>query len=273
MNYVSPRQVEPCLDLDSRADGPSERDRARLSSFFLRLPPELRDRIYQYALARKVVHIDALWDSSTATFALSHRACDCSDTALIDLTKRARVSPSEQSSTHAAGVLPCDGENCLASPDHLPMQLLRVNRQIYAEAALIPYAQNLFVFCDKPTNSLRVFTDRVSDIQRLAIRKAAMQKFEGWTLRSFLLRQELPGLRYLSLNILLREWLPLPNEAKSWIQERWEALQGDLVGVQGLEQLIGVAAWVSVEGYDTYGEVTKTWMAAEVERTLLCRTP
>ncbi|KAI7181516.1 hypothetical protein D0869_10522 [Hortaea werneckii] len=152
-------------------------ERNNRDSPFLRLPPEIRNRIYDLALGNKVIHIGTKECSKTDRGSYqerelyrnvhsSHRYVKlvhvvCSGA--VDAEEVIYCS-SKDSSQFSAPHYAVRHENCHkflydgqpSNPDlagqmrqntySLPMDLTRVCRDIHREAALIPYANNTFAF-------------------------------------------------------------------------------------------------------------------------------
>ncbi|KAI7213784.1 hypothetical protein KC333_g6390 [Hortaea werneckii] len=152
-------------------------ERNNRDSPFLRLPPEIRNRIYDLALGNKVIHIGTKECSKTdrgsyqerelyRTVHSSHRYVKlvhvvCSEAVdAEEVIYRSSKDSSQLSAPHyAVRHEKCheflhDGQP--SNPDlagqmrqnthSLPMGLTRVCRDIHREVALIPYANNTFAF-------------------------------------------------------------------------------------------------------------------------------
>ncbi|KAI7279012.1 hypothetical protein KC345_g5587 [Hortaea werneckii] len=152
-------------------------ERNNRDSPFLRLPPEIRNRIYNLALGNKVIHIGTRECDKTARGSypdrelyrnvhlahgyvkLVHVVCS----GAVDAEERIYRS-SKDFSQPSAPYYAVRHENChevlhegqpsdpeLAgrmsqNKDSLPIGLTRVCRDVHREAALIPYANNTFAF-------------------------------------------------------------------------------------------------------------------------------
>ncbi|CAK3860849.1 Hypothetical predicted protein [Lecanosticta acicola] len=121
------------------------------NSPFLQLPPEVRNRIYAFALGGRTLHISR--DGSKAVGIPRFKATVCR-------AEATHVRPWDPSETHRR----CSQKGC-----DLALALLRCSRQIYSEAALIPYADNIFSFgfC-RPNAKIRFFQE-IMPVQKRAI--------------------------------------------------------------------------------------------------------
>lgn len=117
----------------------SSMEHNRSTSAFLRLPPEIRVRIYKFVLGGQ-----RLWISHTGSKVELRKT---GKTHLLD----PQLGPSSQY-FHRGGSFGHSTADPLSSVDlfrnALHLGLLRVCRQIYAETALLPYALNKFTFRD-----------------------------------------------------------------------------------------------------------------------------
>ncbi|KAK5740933.1 hypothetical protein LTR17_004287 [Elasticomyces elasticus] len=107
----------------------------------LRLPPEIREQIFKYALGGNVIH-----------FAFSSRATDVYPRAF--LCQAAHVLPRGRNesmliASHSdsdLGHKNCDPPGVVAH--RMSLELLRSCRQINKEAGLLPFSENTFLFSD-----------------------------------------------------------------------------------------------------------------------------
>ncbi|RMY26072.1 hypothetical protein D0867_00296 [Hortaea werneckii] len=140
----------------------SSQARNNRDSSFLRLPPEIRNRIYDLALGNRVIHIGTGTQSEAPTPKASpsppfikfvHVICNGSVDAERDIWGNSEdTSQAEVPSYYAyyAGHSQCTELLKCAQKKRathsLPMSLTRVWRDIHREAALIPYVNNTFAF-------------------------------------------------------------------------------------------------------------------------------
>lgn len=165
-------------------------DRQRDPPFF-RLPPELRNEIYRLLLGGITVHIGGKTESVPVRIGgvicrkprceLRLEECRAGDSLepLRHLTGAAH-SQSSLLCTGGGDWAPCDKDYYRdAKPFSLDFQLLRVCRQMHDETALIPYAENNFIFDDGMDLDFRkAFRKRFNHDQRGAIQTAAVLDFE-----------------------------------------------------------------------------------------------
>ena len=142
---------------------------------FLRLPPELKFRIYELVLGGQTLHIitKSKDPSSRARqcHGLSHHLCDESESGPKD--QRWRVS------SGATWFSPATlyRNNWGAMYGMLESSLLRCCRQIYNEANIVRYYSNTFVFRVGGPQCLKLFYQQVSAKYRNAIRRLHLNIF------------------------------------------------------------------------------------------------
>jgi hypothetical protein len=105
-------------------------------SRFLRLPPEIRCRIYDFAFSDRVVRVR----TSQVTFCQSSEACQIQHRQHYDQRIVHQISlpyPRDPSELE-----PCQAHKI----SKIPVHLLQVCRQVYHEAALKPFTQPTFDF-------------------------------------------------------------------------------------------------------------------------------
>lgn len=158
-------------------------DKRDSASPFLKLPPEIRNRIYRLLFGDNLIQVKpssrsgtdyADWrDFSFSFYCMTSPHCNL----LFDVVGAAHVPNDQNSYGDLANIWKRSGEQGKESWHHgreveLPVQLLRTCRQIHTEAALIPYAENCFVFFEGLSGYVReiLFEPR----QQQAIRSAAV---------------------------------------------------------------------------------------------------
>jgi len=120
------------------------------TSPFLKLPPEIRSRIYDYVFGSNLVYIDPYLHTEQKSKRVGYEISKC--TCEYDHT---RLSPRVRAYEHDAWIertctdvcqscTSSDAQRTTALDFSLP--LLQVSRQIYHEAALKPFQQASFVF-------------------------------------------------------------------------------------------------------------------------------
>lgn len=182
-------------------------------------------------------------------------------------------------------------EEFLESSERLPVQLIRVNRQIHNEAASIAYTHNAFIFHDaEHPGSLRqvlqTFATSVSLGQRRLIRNAVLVGLDAESLTAFLpgdsvnfgLPIVLPGLHRLWVDILEPGHFLSHRVRGTTIEDIWKSLHNVLRCLMG-SRLIGVGASVVIEDCSDLDWTLLEWeafekrVAQEVEKVLLFRIP
>ena len=118
------------------------------TSPFLRLPSEIRNRIFKLV------------------FTQQERPCLRS----VRHYHRANAVPGQPESVHFGGYLYVTQHFRPWGEMSLHLQVLRVSRQVYAEAALLPFALNNFSCEDPPT--LEAFEGKLKPVQRQAIQES-----------------------------------------------------------------------------------------------------
>lgn len=122
---------------DLQADDFSSRENAEESAF-LQLPSEIRNTIYEYALGGCTLHITQHKPPGATEFRPRVTICREGEWSTTESGHRAF----DRGSFHH-GFCESHRDSNLANLD---IALLRCSRQIYAEAALIPYSANTFHF-------------------------------------------------------------------------------------------------------------------------------
>ena len=138
--------------------------RSYSASSFLRLPPEIRVRIYSLVLGRQQVWI-------------THTGSKLQERQGSMILMGAQSGPSNQY-FHNGGTFwhftidSCSSTDFYNSAVHLG--LLRVCRQIYTETALLPYALNTFTFKD---DSVRRLFEQSARPGKRRVQKKAVGKY------------------------------------------------------------------------------------------------
>jgi hypothetical protein len=150
--------------------------RNQIHSPLLRLPGELRNRIYRFALSGHIIVINGEWTKSPSwgsscrlkslLYVTSHAGERNNPTVLTDDHEGERDNPIVIKENYEDQRGSCCGRVADA------FVLGRVSRQFHAETALLPYATNTFYFKDKWY--LRYFVDKLSSAQAEAIATIAL---------------------------------------------------------------------------------------------------
>lgn len=169
---------------DLQADDISSRANAKKSAF-LQLPPEIRNRIYEYALGNRTLHI-------------VHRAFPGEATPRLRATECAHLE--KKMITYGDKTL--KGGACSYKAARLHVALLRCSRQIYGEAALIPYSANTFHLISKDYSVM--FFNSLMPAQRRAIESVQISdqlRLNGGPYIDTFRLKGLTGLKHLSIDI------------------------------------------------------------------------
>ncbi|KAF2162118.1 hypothetical protein M409DRAFT_27498 [Zasmidium cellare ATCC 36951] len=143
-------------------------DRNSTESPLLNLQPEIRNRIFLYALGNSTIH---LW-TDPKTHQQRYTVCSakkCTEGLLEHVTKAKRPFYS----TFRKYSYPCNDKE----PIRLPLQLLQTCRQVYEEAALIPFSTNRFQVGDE---AFREFAYRIMAFQKRAIKSLSLLLGLAW---------------------------------------------------------------------------------------------
>jgi len=173
----------------------------------LRLPAELRLEIYRLLLAGRTVHIEEIDERPKKLFRLkpcklSYSICTANGAmqSLSHLTG-AKHSQDASSATIRGTEKPCLNDfephkNGCRGPIRLDVQLLRICRRVYDEAALLPYAENYFIISNAGhTGFLKAFATQFSLEKRGAMHTVAVLR--NWEAEIELVPKLLPGLKRL----------------------------------------------------------------------------
>ena len=177
-------------------------------SRLMKLPGEVRNRIYAHLVAGKAIHVETIPSqrqsadvdtehgaiplySGLVVPKLRGRLCKSSEEdpsfhdRFLDLVGPAHAERSDTSANPTVPASPpqdldvaiCSSRNCTEDSNVLSLQLLGVCKKIHSEAALMPYTENLFIFDDKnhPLDPLRadffgLYNYNNHAINRLALR-------------------------------------------------------------------------------------------------------
>lgn len=173
---------------------------------FLLLPAELRNRIYRLVLSNNTIHVEGTRANIENKYQLVFKSCKATtiDYSPLDNLSAApdrQITPTSADYTKWA---PCDSDlfdigEAFCPHDsgvNLDVQLLRVCRQIHSEAALIPYAENRFLFSSGVQSMLcDNLTKKFSLEQRHAIKTVAMLDSEASMQKLVQLTQLFPKLK------------------------------------------------------------------------------
>ena len=153
-------------------------DNARASPF-LRLPPETRNRIYEYVLGGNTIHVMVQSNGEPHSYRLVHSLCkDTHDDTFDDDYLRCQqhiieprgapwswLSAGYQERHEANG---CSEMKAVIHHDRLNLALLQTCRQLHREAARVPFFSNNF---SVPTShAAGVFINKLLTQQQRAIR-------------------------------------------------------------------------------------------------------
>lgn len=274
-------------------------------SAFLRLSGELRNRIYELAFGRKIIHVwyeDFQIGQEDGKLALVEVGDDAMEFridrrgfldyapflgmvgALHDPSNRAILDRIPQREIdEARGVdnrfphLRIDLNKNNFSPDRLPVpvQLLRVSRKIYNEAAKFLYADNLFIFhtdgFGNLGHTLKSFALRTSLEQRRVIKNIAMDRVDSKALAESDLHSVLPEIQHFLLDIHVRcNWVSKGAGPRSRTTHAvWQALC-EASPSMASSSLVGAGVRVSIYPYrEAELRDFETFAASAVERMLL----
>ncbi|OCL14808.1 hypothetical protein AOQ84DRAFT_230289 [Glonium stellatum] len=182
----------------------------------LRLPAEVRNQIYEYALSRELVHVDVQGKESSRE--VCHWLCsaviseqEAYDQSQVPLEIHHDDQIPLYSTRHERCVKPTSRRGSLGRRQKvLHMELLRSCKQVYQETALLPYTHNTFSFSSP--DALTCFISTLIPDQRCALRAFHFripiddmpQGTWPWNdAITVTLVKSLPGLRVLRLDLAL----------------------------------------------------------------------
>jgi hypothetical protein len=179
------------------------------TSPFLKLPPELRSRIYDYVFGSNLVHIAAYPHIENRAKRVGYRISSCTcegyDTRLSPRVRSYEhdTAPDEVFTEACQGCAASFARQASASQAYC-LSLLQVCRQIYHEAALKPFQQGLFIYdfdkdCSKG-EGLQAFMNALVPVQVNSIRRLQLWGPRPAFLRSSKLAK-LKGLRHLMMRL------------------------------------------------------------------------
>jgi hypothetical protein len=192
----------------------------------LRLPAELRLEIYRLLLTGKTIHIEGVVSpiqnspQGCPELSVVCNTCTADDVMhpLSHLTG-ASHSQNQSSATNHGTRRPCSSNHIFGiswcnDPVRLDVQLLRVCRQIYDEAMLLPYAENYFIISAGFYPTFReVFVAQFSLEKRSAMHTVAVLRSLDEEIE--LVPKLLPGLKRLWFDVLFDGHDPDLNLAAS----------------------------------------------------------
>ncbi|KAK3631017.1 hypothetical protein LTR56_015982 [Elasticomyces elasticus] len=143
------------------------------ASPLLSLPPEIRTRIWRSLLSGHTIHIDA-----SAIDKVQHHVCKntISDYELAQNLKADKDTIRFQTyQDHHAGCKPTNhNDNEGKAESRLHLNVLRACRQIHQEAAILPYAENVFAFASN--DDLDFFLDTIIVEQARALQRLVVTR-------------------------------------------------------------------------------------------------
>jgi len=168
----------------------------------LRLPPEIRCRIYDYAFGSCLVHVNA--DRHQYTFANCSSPQDCE--APLPQRRIQRISlyddgPDGRSSTYEDCRKPVGRQN--VGSCNIPVHMLQVCRQMYHEAALKPFTEASFhivLVSEECSSSLKRFRASLVPTQARAIAHLRFSLLRDQFLSSAIASQ-FRGLKHVEIHI------------------------------------------------------------------------
>ncbi|KAK5128739.1 hypothetical protein LTR85_000072 [Meristemomyces frigidus] len=177
-------------------------ERNATDSPLLRLPPEIRNRIWHMLLGGKTLHI------TTNNGRPRHAICqgDTDDDDAADRIKGLENGCDRE--THGSRHRNCTlfaWDFLARCPDCLRLDVLRVCRQTHAEAAFLPYQSNVFSFCAE--DSLTTLLKTLVPAQARAIRSIVLcGHIHRRQNRTKLISNKLGGLRKLTYFVEFQSW-------------------------------------------------------------------
>ena len=168
-------------NIDSTARNASE-------SPLLRLPPELRCRIYDHLFASTAIHIRSvsIYDSHTNVKEYRLFLCD-NPNDHAEVPRRCVEHTDFDVTIQGFGCTISDSSKTLVTPSSIGLGLLQASRQIYHEAVLKPFSETRF-YCEFRPNGapcgLRKFVDALAPPQAKAIARLRLVMLHGHILKS-----------------------------------------------------------------------------------------
>ncbi|KAM0713751.1 hypothetical protein Q7P37_010713 [Cladosporium fusiforme] len=210
------------------AKAKSARQHNATNSRLLTLPPELRNKIYRLVLGDNTIHVyDTIDGPVRSTFCCSRFNDD-------EYGRVGGASPDREEHSYQS----CHSKACSTDLSHFLRQsprsrihlgILATCSQIYAEAALIPFAYNAFSFCND--RDLVVFMSRLVPSQYQSIRaiclpgagRCIFEKTDVWG--------KLSGLRRLSITVPIRSRKrdPCAHSRMILTTEKLKTSRGELI--------------------------------------------
>ena len=182
-------------------------------SRFLQLPPEIRNRIYRFALGGQVIHVNDSYGSHNGK--LNVKVCKSPED--VETTGKEYASDDSMTAFHKQHRA-CTWKSTHSDPDRgLSLQLLRVSRLIYNEAVLVVFASNTW-YINANRGALQEFMAKLMPCQKRAIQRLELYCPLDWSYdilpkAGLGIGRSLVGLRRLRVQVVLERWL-LPTEKK-----------------------------------------------------------
>ncbi|KAK4542691.1 hypothetical protein LTR36_006263, partial [Oleoguttula mirabilis] len=133
-------------------------------------PPELRNRIWSYSLAKKTIHVHGGPPQRFRNYVCVADTTDYEDAR--QMKREPETSPAMVARDYLTRYLECHRTRCRFFFD-----ILQVSREIHQEAALLPYLDNTFAFASLQT--LMSFLKKLVPAQARAIRTITLVDPEG----------------------------------------------------------------------------------------------
>jgi len=155
---------------------PRRWDTSAQRSPLLRLPPELRERIWQYVLGGKVLHIGRKGEFGHSTaYAYECKAAGNEGDLVRNRGPYDSMDATATTLPYFGRHAPCDTSYHLNKAQYHATYLLRTCRLIHNDAALLPFSENTFLITEMHHHvTLVCFLRMLNPEQRHAIRKLVM---------------------------------------------------------------------------------------------------
>ncbi|KAK5128873.1 hypothetical protein LTR85_000206 [Meristemomyces frigidus] len=237
----------------------------------LRLPPELRNRIWYLALGGKTVHVYGYNDHrrQRVYHSICRASADDPEVAAASMTalQEGMQDPAWllNYEDHDQECLHHSVPNWRAANSQLPLSLLRASRQVHQEAALIPYQHNTFAFVH--FNTVGPFLKTLVPAQARAIEQLTVADTDAltpYTNPTFakLLRSKLKGLKAFTCNIDL-QWCIYSGDR---FADRFGAGKAWAACLMQFQHLAAVSATVTVAAVKRVGNAPVIKRGGTVER-------
>ncbi|KAK5138521.1 hypothetical protein LTR08_000108 [Meristemomyces frigidus] len=249
-------------------------DKNATESPLLRCPPEVRNRIWYFALCGQTIHVTGKTRQGRPV--IYHRACQ----AAVKDEDAFAGTQGEEMKDYAVRHAVCLQEDLPVKNSTIPVAVFRACRQIHQEAALLPYKHNTFAFqylWDAVPFLQSLFSAQARAIEKLHLVPKGMYYDYSTKTCAKLLRGKLKGLKELTVEIEVMDTVRTADAFGMWGEKDRESMRKSLLQLRCLPAVSATVTmvlvetrldWPSAKSSAGWLEVARDW-AKEIEEELM----